>query len=363
MDKLPRIPSPPGTVWREFRVTVMPYIVFAAVLGLTAVTWRSYVGPSSLVGEVEAVRAPVAAPQAGRIVELDVRHMDRVSKGQLLGRVVVADPKVLQANLALSKARIELIRMSPVPELRLGNNGISYENLRLRWLEQRLSLATAKSDLTYYEAEFARAQKLFSEQLISQASLDLARKNVEITRTKIDEQTKLLAEAEIAIRSVKPADPSPSVDGMPGSVKAAMDVEQRNLDLLEAQLAPLPLVCPIDGVVSVVNHRVNESVAAGEAVLIVSAIAADRIVAYLRQPLTYEPRINQRIEVRARSHRRASGQGQIIAIGAQLEPVLAELLPMKAANGAAEYGRPIVVSVPPGLGVMPGEIVDLRPID
>ncbi len=45
MDKLPRIPSPPGTVWREFRVTVMPYIVFAAVLGLTAVTWRSDVGP------------------------------------------------------------------------------------------------------------------------------------------------------------------------------------------------------------------------------------------------------------------------------------------------------------------------------
>ena len=262
MDKLPRIPSPPGTVWREFRVTVMPFIVFAAVLGLTAVTWRNYVGPSSLVGEVEAVRAPVAAPQAGRIVELGVRHMERVSKGQLLGRVVVADPKVLQANLALSKARIELIRMSPVPELRLGNNGISFENLRLRWLEQRLSLAIAKSDLTYYEAEFARAQKLFSELLISQASLDLARKNVEITRTKIDEQTKLLAEAEIAIRSVKPADPSPSVDGMPGSVKAAMDVEQRNLDLLEAQLAPLPLVCPIDGVVSVVHHRVNESVAA-----------------------------------------------------------------------------------------------------
>ena len=51
------------------------------------------------------------------------------------------------------------------------------------------------------------------------------------------------------------------------------------------------------------------------------------------------------------------------SIGAQLEPILAELLPMKAANGAAEYGRPIVVSVPPGLGVLPGEIVDLRPID
>jgi multidrug resistance efflux pump len=363
MDHLPRIPSPPGTLWREFRVTALPIVTFVAVLVLTVVTWRNYVGPSALVGEVEAVRAVVSAPQAGRLIELNVRHMERVSKGQLLGHLAVADPRVLQANLALSRARVELIRSSPVPELRLGNNSISYENLRLRWLEQRLMLATAKSDQTFYEAEFDRAEKLFADKLISQASLDLARKNVESTHTKIEQQTKLVEEAETAIRSVRPADQLPAVDGIPNSVRAAVDVEQRNLELMEAQLAPLPLIAPMDGVVSVVNHRVNETVPAGESILVVGALSSERIVAYLRQPLNYEMRVDQPVEVRARSLGRDFGRGRVLAVGSQLEPILAELLPAKPVSGMVEYGRPIVVSVPAGLKVLPGEIVDLRPLE
>ena len=57
MEKLPQIPSPPGTAFREFRITVMPFLTFAAVLAATVILWRQYVGPSSMVGEVLRARA------------------------------------------------------------------------------------------------------------------------------------------------------------------------------------------------------------------------------------------------------------------------------------------------------------------
>jgi multidrug resistance efflux pump len=363
MDKLPRIPSPPGTLWREFRVTLLPFVVFAVVLTVTIFTWRNYVGPSALVGEVEAVRASVNSPLSGRLVQLSVHLMERVSKGQVLGQVAVTDPRIVQANLALSKARIDLIRASPVSELRLENSQINYENLRLHSLEQRLALATSKSDLNYYQAEFERTSQLFDAHLESQSALDLARKKFDSTRTKIAEQTKVVEESERTFQRMKVNDLPPAVDGVPVSIQASIVVEERNLALLEAQLAPQPLISPIDGIVSAILHHEGEGVPAGQPVLTVSGITADRIIAYVRQPLNFAVRTNLAVEVRARSYKRDVAVGSILSVGRQLEAIQPQLLPLKPMNGATiEYGLPILVSVPKGMTVLPGEIVDLRPL-
>jgi multidrug efflux pump subunit AcrA (membrane-fusion protein) len=123
------------------------------------------------------------------------------------------------------------------------------------------------------------------------------------------------------------------------------------------------LLAPIDGIVSAVLHREGESVPAGEAVVTISALSADRIIAYVRQPLNFEAKADLPIEVRARSVHRAIGTGKILAVGTQLEPISGQLLPSRPGGGSTiEYGLPIMVSIPPGLKVLPGEIVDLRPV-
>ena len=101
-NKLPPIPSPPGTAFREFRINVMPALAFGLVLAATVMTWRNYVGPSSLVGEVESVRTVVASAQAGRVVQMRVGAFQQVSAGQPLVQILIADPRVLEAQLALS---------------------------------------------------------------------------------------------------------------------------------------------------------------------------------------------------------------------------------------------------------------------
>ena len=59
MDPLPPIPTPPAQRWREFRIQVLPVVVFVGVLMAVVCMWKSYVVPSGVVGEVEAIRANI----------------------------------------------------------------------------------------------------------------------------------------------------------------------------------------------------------------------------------------------------------------------------------------------------------------
>jgi len=55
--------------------------------------------------------------------------------------------------------------------------------------------------------------------------------------------------------------------------------------------------------------------------------------------------------------------GQVLAVGAQLEQIYPQLIPSRAqGNTSTEFGLPILVSVPSGMHLFGGEIVDLRPI-
>jgi multidrug resistance efflux pump len=127
---------------------------------------------------------------------------------------------------------------------------------------------------------------------------------------------------------------------------------------------PTSLVSPIDGFVSFIGHGTGESVMSGDTIVVVSSPKAERIVAYQRQPLRVALRPGMPVEVRARSMDRAVGRGRIMGVGSQMEPILPELLPSKpsASASAVEYGQLVVVDIPPGLRVLPGEIVDLQPL-
>ena len=59
MDPLPPIPTPPAQRWREFRIQVLPVVVFVGVLTAVVCMWKSYVVPSGVVGEFEAIRANI----------------------------------------------------------------------------------------------------------------------------------------------------------------------------------------------------------------------------------------------------------------------------------------------------------------
>jgi hypothetical protein len=77
----------------------------------------------------------------------------------------------------------------------------------------------------------------------------------------------------------------------------------------------------------------------------------------MRQPLGPIPTTNDTVQVRTRSQRRQVASAQILKVGTQLEPINPALLSTDGTR--VEVGLPILVSLPPGLRLMPGEFVDL----
>jgi len=369
-ERLPRIPSPPGTAFREFRVRFLPAIAFAAVLSGTVVTWQSYVAPSNWVGEVETVRSVVSSTQPGRLAELAVGHLQQVSAGDVLARVLPADAELVDAQVSLTRARMMFLREGVDARVRQQNNRINFTQLKLDWLDQKVEVATQRARLNQLEAEVVRAKKAVegvstggaaATPFGSVADLQLAEANYGAALAETAEREKLVQEIEATMAQLAPDEVKLNED-IPQALRSAVAVQEQELRMLEARLAPVSLVAPIDGVVSVVHRRGGENVLPGEPIVTISALRGDRVVAFLRQPLNEEPTTNMVVEVRSRSLKRNFGQGRVVAIGSQMEPILPELLPGKTTPNVLEYGLPVLVSLPPEVAARPGEIVDLRPL-
>ena len=382
MEKLPHIPSPPGAAFREFRIAVVPGLVFAAVLVLAVLTWRNYVGPSQLVGEVEAIRSLVSAPQAGQILDLRVSFLQRVSQGEILAILQPTDPRALAAKLELSQSRLELLRESLDARLRQQNNDISYLQLRLDWMSQRTELASLQAQQAYFRSELTRQEQLMnfrqqranpsteaspaqvpsSRSVISVAEYQIAQRDLDSLNAQIEERGRLVQELEEGITRLQPEERRLEVE-IPSAIKVALDFEEKELQLLETQVKPLSVVAPMDGVVSSILRRSGENVVVGEALFTLSGERPERVIAYLRQPLNLELRTNMTVEIRSRALHHDAGLGRILAVGTQLEPILPQLLPRGTTSNTLEYGLPVLVSLPVGLRVVGGEVVDLYPSD
>ncbi len=121
---------------------------------------------------------------------------------------------------------------------------------------------------------------------------------------------------------------------------------------------PLPITAPMAGGITAIRHHPGERIAVGEPLLTLSATAPDRIIGFLRQPMAIEPREGMAVEVRARSRNAQTFRARLDWVGPQLAPIRETLLPVGQTR--KELGLPLLITVPPGLKLYPGEIVDLR---
>jgi len=363
MDRLPPIPTAPGQRWREFRIRLAPFLIFAATAVAATLMWRENVAAPTLLGEVETVRSNVSSPKAGKLGQLNVSRLQRVKAGDVIAQVITTDPQILQSSLAVIQAEIQLLRVNMQPILGQQRYALNYDHLRLDWMDQRVQLATAKVRLQLAETELRRAQELFAENVVSQQVLDSARSSKDSLEAEVKERTTLVAEQEGKLSKLSFSDDAsayPKETNPEDVLKASIKVQEQKLRLTEAELSPVNLVVPINGMISVIHHRSGEVVAAGDPVVTLVGLSSDRIVGYVRQPLMFQPKVGMKVEVRSRSLDRCISQAEILEVGSQMEPISASLLPPANTQHLHEVGLPVLVSLPPSQKLLPGEIVDLR---
>ncbi|MBI3876817.1 MAG: hypothetical protein HY300_12845, partial [Verrucomicrobia bacterium] len=90
---------------------------------------------------------------------------------------------------------------------------------------------------------------------------------------------------------------------------------------------PIPITSPIEGAVTSIRKIPGDIIAAGEPIMTVSSEHADRVIAFLRQPMIFAPEVGMVVEIRARGRMKKSIESKIAKVGSQLAPIRGSLLP------------------------------------
>lgn len=351
MDSLEPIPSPAGHHLREFCHRFLPIVVFALASVATGVLWSQRYAATTLFGEVEPIRANVTSLEAGTLLRFDAQRFQIVTNGQILGVLQCVDPETAGTELAVARAELEVMRSRmALDETR---NDQNVEGLRAQWLEARVNLATAQVNLENARRELQRAQQLRTEHILSDSEYDLAVSLRDSLEAEVRERTATVAGLAAAVERLT----NTTRDDRGGAVNIVAQSLTAQAHLLD-QKREINLRAPMTGILKVISFRPGERVPAGSVVATVTAVHAERIVGYVRQPLSLEPRPGMPVEIRTRGPHRQIANSRITGVGSDLELVVSPLR-LRGFDNAVERGLAFFVDLPPELRVHPGELVDL----
>ena len=352
------IPIPLPQRWRGIRQQVLPVVVFAAALSGVVLLWSDHNASRVMVGQAEPVLSNVSCYKPGVLAELNVNRFQRVKAGDTIGKVMVTEPRILASSLAVIQAEIESLRANMRPLSAQQHNAMDYDQLRLDWMKQRTQLAAARVNLELAGTEFHRTEELFKDKIVAERVFDQAKAARDRLRNEVENLNKLVDDAEKNIQMLQVTNTKDLSAVSIDPLQAAIAVQESKLHLTEAEMSPITVSAPIDGIVSRIFHRAGESVTPGQPIVSVATLNPVRIVGYLRPPISDEPKPGMKVEIRTRGLPRVVSEACIVEVGTQLETVPATLLgPMKLAN--TELGLPVEISLPPSLKIRAGELVDV----
>lgn len=346
MDDFKPIPTPPAQRWREFRIQVLPVLTFIAIIACIGLLWQRYVFPSNIVAQVELENATVLTTLPGRIESIPVQRFQRVKQGDVVAIVNVTDTNALAASMRAVEADLAVMRQRiEVGDFRSTQN---YERERLTYLEQLAQLQVDRVNTKLAESEFLMQAELFTNTLISSNAFNAARYRWEAMQTRVRETEKYLAEKEKVLPRLQ-SDATNAFAAIDRAIKAQQEVLSATTNLI--------LRAPMDGVITGVSNHVGEYVMQGRPIMTISSTKSEQIIAYMRPPLTRVPKPGETLEIRRRTFKRQSAVATIREVGTQLEPISLTLVP--AGTAQVELGLPFAVNLPPNLGLVPGEVVDV----
>ena len=234
------------------RKRVLP--IAAAVIVILFAAWFFLLrgggadGPLDASGTVEATDAQLGFEAAGRIDTIVVHEGDRVKAGQELARLdqseLNARRQQASAQLAAAQATLtELERGSRTEEVQQGRDQLATANQRL---------ADAQRDLD-------RTRRLFDGGAVSREALDKAQLAFEVAQSQHDQAAQAFQLLQIGPRPER-------IDAQRAVVAAAQGTVQQ----INAMLANAVIRAPFDGVVTVKDREVGETVSPGAPVLTVT---------------------------------------------------------------------------------------------
>ena len=350
------IPTPVAERWKDFRIQVVPVIVFCLAAFFVSRIWRHQLVAPQAVGQFEAVQAQVTSPQPGRLYALNVRRYQIVKQGDLIGSLAPVDARF---DLDALQAKLELIRLRIQPETPQQRGISNYERMYLEVMLEKSKLASTKVRLQLATDDAKRSEQLFKENLISKADLDRAQSQRTQLETEVAQLTETLNLVEPGLEKLRSLADASKQSVNFNSLSNSLDVLDQSLSQILARSAIVELRAPLGGMVSTVYRNQGEHVRDGDLILTISATHTGRIQSYTAFPFSQQPVVGMEVEIRRRNGRQETGRGRIESVGAQVEPIPSALLVGRANLAANLLGLSFAVTAPIDMKAFPGEIVDI----
>lgn len=342
---------------------LLPLIVIVAVVA--GGVWWFYRTPESspeeqLTGNIEMTTVDITFPVGGRLLEVGAEEGERVSRGQVLGRL---DPTQLKAVYQQTRAKLESLRarMEETEEslrfqqatmetqVALAGNQKAEAEARLNELRngsRSEEIAQGKAAVEEAEAaweqaqqDWERMQELFKTGDVSQQQLDRsesaavqgqarverAQKNLQLLeegprQERIQAAEAAVAQASSAIEQARArrfeiarVEKSRKAQA---SEAAALEAE---LERLRAALDDLVAESPIDGIVLTRNAEPGEVVSPTEPILRLADTARPWIRAYIPEAMLGRIQLGTPVEVRTDSYPDKVYSGRISFISDEAE--------------------------------------------
>lgn len=349
------VPIPLGRRWSRFRQAAIPPLVFVAAALAVAHLWRDHFHPLDIQGEAVGSTVTLVAPEAGYLTSLLVQPGTAVEAGAPVALVLSTAPELLESNLAVLRAEIDLLIAGMDPVIARRRADYDHQQLQVELMSQRIELATARIRHAQAQAELARVGDLVRDNAVSQADLERAQLEVDALAAEIDGRQQLATTLEANLESLDLTPPPGSQAGEMDPVEASIRVLEARLRLLETEARPHTLAAPISGIVGRELRRRGEFVLAGELVAVIAGPEPEQLIGYLPQPLRFTPEPGMRVEVITRNQPRQRAETAVVSVspGFTQPP---ETFPLPRARRVL----PLVIDLPSGLDLRPGELVDLR---
>ena len=347
------IPTPVSTRWREFRVRFLPIMVVGVCGFFVWKLWTDMPSATAIRGIGEGQVSIIASPHDGFVELVAVPQRGLAKAGEELLTIQPYDPA---ARMEMLQSQLQISRLALEPTL-TDRNAVNFEQLRIEALRLRGELVTAQANLAMVERVLPRHKLMAEDKLITQDLFDATLRNRDVYQGQVKELTSTLAEIESRLKDL-----SRFSEGEQSSTNSLLS------DLLprfEAQLQAaqtnwnaVTLIAPISGEVNYFRN-VHEFVRAGEQLVMINSDRAERVVAYVKQPMTFDPEVGMPMRVTTRNRNRISFDTYVAQMGARVE-VITNALAYIAPGAIVDSGLPLILPVPDNVHIRPGEVVDVE---
>lgn len=370
-----------SSVWRRHIISIF---VWVGTVACVVLLFRQRTQRFEVLGFAQGQVRQIAATCSGRLESVPVQLFDKVSLGDTVAVInTVLDDENLEAELAVVSAEIQhlMAELIPTQDRLLAEAAeretdkieaqrrfsVDVENTRLRILElttllesDRIMLEDLELDIKSFTIQ-DRLQTddaaLYELQKLKIRRNTLAKKIKEnehlLTQTEQDLKQAQQRRSEFAQRQPQ----HPSVDGALEVIHKAIEVQKQRMNELNARREKLVLKSPFDGIVSQIQGRVGETVSAGEPILTMAEDKPREITAYVSENQARQIQKGTVVELIKTSEPAQVAKSEVTYLGPNINQMPVRL--WRNPN-IPQWGQPILIKIPPGLKLIPGEIVGIR---